>query len=314
MQPREKMLAAVVAALVTLMGAYYGYTQVGSWFDTRHRRIQSFNDEIAQKDLTINRGVRDQKRLAEWEAKSLPSNLDEARTIYRHWLAEMAEQVGLERANVEAGRPTTLTAYSKLPFTVRGQGTLDQVVGFLYDFHLKEQLHQIRSVSLTPITNDRSNGPRGRMEIVISIEALALPGAEPSKSLAGESPTALAGREIDEYRRPILNRDFFAAYVPPPPPQAPRAPPPAPAPFDAARFAMFSGFTEVNDRPQVWLNMRTTGQVLRLSEGDEFTIGDLRIKVVRIDDREVEIETADGAKSLVAFGKSLRDGQPVPSQ
>ncbi|MCI0358667.1 MAG: cadherin repeat domain-containing protein [Planctomycetaceae bacterium] len=54
-----------------------------------------------------------------------------------------------------------------------------------------------------------------------------------------------------------------------------REPPPR-AGFDAAKFTVLSGVTEVDGEGEVWLHNRTKGQMLKLRVGDEFEIGSMK--------------------------------------
>ena len=76
------------------------------------------------------------------------------------------------------------------------------------------------------------------------------------------------------------------------------------AKFDDARFTYPIAVTKINGEPQVWLQIRTSGEVLRLKNGDEVSIGSVQGVISHIGQRTAEIETED--KTLkVSFGKPL---------
>ena len=61
---------------------------------------------------------------------------------------------------------------------------------------------------------------------------------------------------------------------PPPPPKADPPPPPPPKPtVDEAMFTYATGQVRVNGKPQVWLKVRTSGETLKLGEGDAIKVG-----------------------------------------
>jgi len=64
--------------------------------------------------------------------------------------------------------------------------------------------------------------------------------------------------------------------------------------------------------PQVWLNVRTTGQLFVLHPGEQFAVEDLSgtISSIHFDPREVIIAT-DGKKLRVALGGNLGEGTVV---
>ncbi len=131
-------------------------------------------------------------------------------------------------------------------------------------------------------------------------------------------PAGLPGVLAPLHRRvaAIVERNLFAAYVPPPPPPRPRettvaAPPPPPA-FDPAKYTYLTSIIEVDSRPQAWLNVRPTKQTLRLFVGDGITVGKFSGKLVRIADKEIEIES-DGKRRVVALGKSLDQAVELPA-
>ncbi len=105
---------------------------------------------------------------------------------------------------------------------------------------------------------------------------------------------------------------IYLAVSEPPPPEPVGPPPEQPRRFDEAKYTFVTGIVEVNGRKQVWLTVRTEGKWLRLYEGDEFTVGALEGKVIRIHTRNVEIE--DGGRVYsVRFGQSLYDGEELRS-
>ena len=84
--------------------------------------------------------------------------------------------------------------------------------------------------------------------------------------------------DVSEYEKTIGGRKLFSEYVPIKAVTAEIKPKNR---FDAAKYATVTGIIEQNDQPQIWVLVKTTGELLKLSEGDEFTVGDLKCKVVR---------------------------------
>ncbi len=115
----------------------------------------------------------------------------------------------------------------------------------------------------------------------------------------------------------IVGRNLFAEYVPPRPPVAERRPdpprrdPPKPS-FDQAKHATVTGIIEQDNQPQLWVLVKTTGELLKLSEGEEFSVGELKCKVIRINLRDAELATGD-KHFVVKLQDNLRDAATTKS-
>jgi hypothetical protein len=99
----------------------------------------------------------------------------------------------------------------------------------------------------------------------------------------------------------------------PPRAQAAKIEAPKRQPLDMAKYATVTGIVEQNDEPQIWVLVKTTGELLKLREGDDFTVGDLKFKVLKIGVRDAVI-TAEGKKVQVSVGDNLRDATPMPTE
>jgi hypothetical protein len=98
---------------------------------------------------------------------------------------------------------------------------------------------------------------------------------------------------------------LFAAYSPPAPPSyAPRPYTPSTPSFDKARFAVLTAILEVGDGPQAWVSIKTTGELIRLREGDKVSVGGFNGTVTQINVSDIVIES-DGKRRQLALGKSL---------
>ncbi|HTN75304.1 MAG TPA: cadherin repeat domain-containing protein, partial [Pirellulaceae bacterium] len=107
-----------------------------------------------------------------------------------------------------------------------------------------------------------------------------------------------------------------------PPPKVVSIPtPPAPKPpaFDTAKFTYLTGIIGTADstdgtenESEAWLQIRTTGQMLKLHVGDKFDVGTLQGTIREIGAQEIQVETADGKRLLISIGENLREGLPLP--
>jgi hypothetical protein len=86
---------------------------------------------------------------------------------------------------------------------------------------------------------------------------------------------------------------------------------PEPPAFDDAKHAYVTGIVQVDGRLQAWITVRTTGEVLRLFEGDPVKVGLLEGKIVAIGPRMLVLESGE-EQTRVELGKNLREGKALP--
>ena len=77
-----------------------------------------------------------------------------------------------------------------------------------------------------------------------------------------------------------------------------------------AKFAFVTAILESDGKPQIWITVRTTGQMLKLGEGDTFTVGGLTGSVTSIDARKAELAIA-GKRLVVSLGDSLKEAREL---
>lgn len=105
------------------------------------------------------------------------------------------------------------------------------------------------------------------------------------------------------------SRTIRLAVTEPPPPEDP--PPPKPS-FDEAKYAFVTAIVEVGDKREVWITVRTAGELLKLSEGDSFEVGSKAGTILKIHSQQVEV-SYQGTVYVIPYGKTLCDGQELRS-
>jgi hypothetical protein len=311
MQPRELRLAIAVVALVMLAIGKYALDTWLTGVGSRETRINALRKEVEDKSFKVTKGRLASAKLAAWQKRSLPTDRQLARAQYQAWLRGLVERAKLTNVDLNSQlTPGRRDQFEQLKFTVSGQGSLEQITQLLYEFYAANHLQRIRSLQIQP--DDQS----GKLKLGLVIDALILPGADRKDQLNSEPSQRLAGKDQAYYRQSVVARNIFGEYVPPAPPvvakkEAPK-PPSAPPGIDTAKFAVVTAILQVNQRPQIWVSVRTTGQTLRLFEGDPFHVGTLEGTVTRIDQQQVEL-AAGGKRLLVNLGEALRDGQELPA-
>ena len=309
LKKREKILAIATGVLLVgivgkLLLSFYGG-------DTS--RLRATRDNL----LAANAKARDQVRkaaqtevkLAQWRKRALPSQ--HTGPLYQNWLLEIGDKVRFRNTKVEANEPRTLMdptdrtpIYHRLSFNVHAQGTLEQLTQWLYEFYSAGYLHKIDTLSAKP-----TEGSRG-LELAIAVEALVLPDPSRKNELPKDLRSLLAQPDLSKYRAAIVERNLFAPYSPPRPPEKKKDTPPPP-PFDPSRYVYVTAIVEVDGKPQVWLEARTTGEKFHLRKGESFQIGGLRGTILDIDSRHIQSEMG-GKHYLVALGESLHDAIEIP--
>jgi hypothetical protein len=308
MNRREKTLAIGVAALVGLLAIYYLFDSVAAKFADRDRQLTDLNQKIKQKQDRIDAGVRAQKKMADWNRRSLPSDAKQAPSLYQSWLLQLVDGAKLASATVQQQSTVGHTGtFEKYAFQIKADSdvSMNELVQFLYQFYCSNQLHRIRQLLIKPHSDGKA------LEVTIEIEALLLPGADRRDKLSTEKLDKLALGNVGAYEKAIGDRNLFSEYTPPRA-QVAKVEPPKRQPVDVAKFATVTGIVEQNDEPQIWVLVKTTGELLKLHEGEDFTVGDLKCKVVKIGVRNAVI-TAEGKKVQVSVGDNLRDATPLPA-
>ncbi len=310
MKPREKLLAAAVAALIGLMFLNSLFDRLGQQITLRTSTLRGLQQNLSDLEMTEHQGKWAMDRLSEWRTRSLPYDPDEpgiASSLYQAWLADEMQTAAL--SDISFGPGTTLDANANgttLNYRVTAAGSLADLVKFLDAFYRAPFLHQIDTLSAVPSSGGKE------LKLTFGIRALALRDADLSDELpAGESPL-LAKESVKDYLETIVGRDMFQAYRPPP---EPRPEPvvratrerPKPKPFDDATKAQITGIVENRGQLQVWILVRTTGDRLALHAGENFKVGLMEGKVVAIRPREITIEVG-GEQLDVELGGFLRAG------
>ncbi len=320
LKKREKILVIATGALLLLAvpvlllrgGSDQSVGQLQTQYDMLLKDVES-------KRALAARGKKAAQRVAAWEKRSLPSDLELSGSLYQNWLRGLVVKAGLRGVKVDPGqRRTERDAFVEFPFTVTGRGNLANLTDFLFDFHRAGHLHKIRRLNISPIKDSE------QLDLTITIGALALPGTKRADTLSTEPSGRLALAKLEDYRAIIVRRrmegdrfaetgGLFAAYRPAPPPVVektvePPSEPVEPPGIDPSEHTFFTAAVAADSRPQAWLVVRTTGEKLRLHEGDPVKVGTVEGKVARIDlDLRRLILEIDGKTCEVRLGETLHD-------
>ncbi|MBN2217380.1 MAG: hypothetical protein JW719_08385 [Pirellulales bacterium] len=301
---REKILAATAAALVAIVVLQVVYSSFAGPGEDLQRRRDELATGIERKENMLANGRRAAAKLETRRRASLPPDPEVAQSLYEMWLRQLATDARLSDTKLTfLSRQPVGDVFHVLRFNLHAKATLGELTDFLYRFYRAGYLHQIVSLTITP----KDQG--AALDVTMMVQALSLTDAPAADKLVAVD----SDRPLDTlaaYRRKIAGRDLFAPYVPPRPVVSrPVVPRPVVETVDPLAFTELNAIIAVGGRPQVWINAKMTGDHYELFEGEEARIAGVRCKILRIDQREAEIEV-DGKPFLVPYGKSLRDGKP----
>lgn len=293
MNRREKIMAGTIGTLAVLYGGNWLYqAKYVEPLSERAADVDRLRGEISKRELDMARFRKANQQFKRWQAQSLASNPEIARSLYQAWLVELVGKAGFITPNVDSSEPVTRKGlYSSLRFSARGRGTPEQLTQFLYDFYRADHLHHIESLSLTPV-------PRSdELDIALSIEALSLPDGERKDRLSTRTSERLASEQLADYRA-IVDRNLFGI---------------GGGDLDAADFAYLTAITEVDGQPEAWFTLRASGELLKLRSGQAFKIGALSGNVVEITQSDVVLDCED-ERWLVGMGESLIQASTLPPE
>jgi hypothetical protein len=293
MNQREKIMATAIGTIAVLYGGNWLYqANYVQPLAERAADVDRLRGEISKRELDMARFRKANQQLKRWQAQSLASNPEIARSLYQAWLVGIVGKAGFITPNVDSSEPVTRKGlYSSLRFSARGRGTPEQLTRFLYDFYRADHLHHIESLSLTPVPKS------DELDIALSIEALSLPDGERKDQLSTRVSDRLASNELADYRA-IVERNLFGI---------------GGGGMDAADFAYLTAITEVDGQPEAWFTLRASGELLKLRSGQPFKIGALSGSVAEITPSDVVLNCED-ERWLVGMGESLMQASTLPPE
>ena len=291
------LIAALATAALVVAGDRLGWQSAFTGpLNKRQQRKDLLEKRLKARRTELADALAAVKQLDVWQRRSLPSEPQVARSLYQAWLLELVGRVGLANHSVDAGEPRNPGGgIRQITFTVQGHGTLQQLTEFLHEFYSAGHLHQIRSLVMTPA------GRRDLLDLSISIETLALAGADRKDRLSTEKSARLACASLEDYQV-IADRNVFGTT----------------GPADPTDYTFLTGIRYLNGEPEeAWFTLRTAEDpdraVLKLHTGASLQIGQFQGKVVRIDEDDVVLE-ADGERWLVGLGECLAQAYALPPE
>lgn len=190
MQPREKILAGALAAVIAF---FLLRPAIDSWFlapiRDRNTEIKSLQQSVQTRTDQEFEFMAATKRMAAWRDESLPPDPLNAQRVYQEWLTDVALISGWEGVEISLGSRTLRGPYTGVVVTVEGRATLDEVNSFLKRVEETQLLQRIVGLDLDSPSFD-GNPP---LNVTLTAEGLALTDAAartrlfPTTGLAAEA-------------------------------------------------------------------------------------------------------------------------------
>jgi hypothetical protein len=300
---REKILGSAVGItglLALLILAWQlGFAGSESLSDL-NVRYKNLSAQVELKKGKLDKAQRASAKVNDWLRRSLPANAEVGRTLYLNWLRGLIVKSGFKetKTGVTNGQ-TRRGVFEEFRYTITAQATLQQLTHFLFDFYQVGYLHKISHLQITPDDKTKS------LSLNIIVEALSLADADNRDQLPKVPGSRLQKKNYTEYAKMIVDRNVFTAYAPPKPKTERPAEVQAAKPkFDHLEFTKLTGIIESDGRPEAWIETKTTGELFKVHQGEEPTVASVKIKVLRIGIREIELQIGDD-KRTIGLGQNL---------
>ncbi|MCP4172721.1 MAG: hypothetical protein GY758_18320 [Fuerstiella sp.] len=282
---RQQLLLGVLALMAILrVGDYV----LSSMIQGPMRELQGDNrellEQIGKQEKLLADGRAAGLEIEQWQKKSLPSDTETARSLYRNWLLETVRSARLRNATVDSGSPASRRGlYRTMPFTVQARGSLKEITSALFSVEKTNQLHRIISLRLTPV------GTTGQFDLSMSVEALIIPGTRATSMNTGES-RLLASKNRRDYE--VIARDnIFGIGI---------------DTKDPMQLTILSAVTYRNGEPTAWITEQIDDKVHKLPAGADFETTAISGRVVTVNEESVVLESGDQLLKM-QIGQSFAD-------
>lgn len=285
MPTARKRLIYVGLALSVLFCGDWTLRRYERWSDTftaRIEKLQKSYDDTENDLLNTSDAI---VVMEDLQRRSLPRDLELARSEYRRWLMRLVQSANLQNPAVDPGEINSHNGgFHELSFSLRGKGTLAQVSQLLYEFYQAGYLHKIVHLQLIPLASS------GQFELSAAIEALSMPSAIAKSQLPEPRPGQLASDNLSDYSI-ITRRDIFGFG----------------GEDSIARTIHLSAITtDGYGQLSAWFRLEKEVSTRILSVGDALVKDSLQATVIEIRPESVIVEIG-GQRRELSIGQTLAD-------
>jgi len=307
MNSREKLLAMGVGTLAVFWIGTMGVDGFRNAREKNYRTLANVKEELSRAKEANERGREAQREIRKLARRSLPTDLDMAKSSYEDWLREQLIESGLyvsELNDKSSGGGNK--RFQEISFQISAEGSLAQLSDFLYRFYSAGHLHRISETNLSP---DRDSEV---LIISLTIDALSLEDCKRTESLT-DQPGDLPLPPLEEIRQAIVGRDIFAVYQPAILAGSHDGDQLAGELDSLLAQARFTGTTYGQGGWQMAVRMEESGDMLFFRQGDPIEIGRFAGQITELDGRRAVV-TLKNQQVTIRLGQYLSQAQPLVDQ
>ncbi len=288
---RQHLLLGLLAVIALVrVGDWVLASMIQGPLQERRARTSQLRKDIEKREALLAQARQAGRQIDAWQKQSLPSDVETARSVYRGWVLSLVRKAKLRNATVDSGSPANRSGvYRSLPFSIRVRGTLQQFTEFLYQFSDAPHLHQIASLTLSPL------GSTGQFDISIGVETLLLPNTKRDRLNTGSS-ALLASSRVQDYET-VWRNNIFGIGI---------------DHSDPMKHTLVTAITYSNGNAQVWISEQLLDKVTRVGLNESFDTVALSGRIVEVRDQEVVIESS-GDRFLLPIGSPFADARLLES-
>ena len=203
MNKRERMLALLVGLSLLALAAFFGARKLNDSIRARRQQIAAAEKAVRDKTQVLRLSAEPAGRLEDYQRRSLPSDLERARSLYQTWLLNLVKDAGFEDTQVSVlPARSEKGVYHVLGFSVSGRGNMPKLVSFLHRFYSADLLHRVRRLHAKRVPGTK------QLDLAVAIDAVSLPTADSADKLNEQAARKLAHGDLAAYLEPILKRNL----------------------------------------------------------------------------------------------------------
>ena len=100
MNKRERILAVLVGLSLLALAAFFGARKVNDAIRARQQQIAAAEKAVRDKTQILRLSHEPADRMEDYQRRSLPSDLEQARSLYQTWLLNLVKDAGFEDTQV----------------------------------------------------------------------------------------------------------------------------------------------------------------------------------------------------------------------
>ena len=203
MNKRERILALLVGLSLLALAAFFGVRRLNDSIRARRQQIAAAEKAVRDKTQILRLSAEPAGRLEDYQRRSLPSDLERARSLYQTWLLNLVKDAGFEDTQVSVlPARSEKGVYQVLGFSVSGRGNMPKLVSFLHRFYSADLLHRVRRLHAKRVPGTK------QLDLAVAIDAVSLPTADSADKLNEQAARKLAHGDLAAYLEPILKRNL----------------------------------------------------------------------------------------------------------